>query len=149
MNQRQVFICLPYTSSRYTLYTHKYLFTVTEGRAGGVLNQREGERGYRSQTPVLKIPTWLNVRGVLGNKCAEWHNLKTVHYKEIIVSGNFLPWSISNMCVFCSILQGGSDKSGTTSELRRCIKSRFFILNILLRSISYVCRNVNRNKQTH
>ena len=46
-------------------------------------------------------------------------------------------------------IQGGSDISGTTSELRRCIKNRFFILIILLRSISYVCRNVNRNKQTH
>ncbi len=32
----------------------------------------------------------------------------------------------------CSVLQGGSDKSGTTSELRRCIKNRFFILIILL-----------------
>jgi hypothetical protein len=30
------------------------------------------------------------MRGVLGNKWAGWHNLKTVHFKETIVSGNFL-----------------------------------------------------------
>jgi hypothetical protein len=46
-------------------------------------------------------------------------------------------------------IQGGSDFSGTTSELRRCIKNRFFILIILLKSVPSVCRNVNRNKQTH
>jgi hypothetical protein len=29
------------------------------------------------------------VRGVLGNKCAGQHNLKTLHFKETIVSANF------------------------------------------------------------
>jgi hypothetical protein len=29
------------------------------------------------------------VRGVLGNKCAGQHNLKALHFKETIVSGNF------------------------------------------------------------
>jgi hypothetical protein len=30
---------------------------------------------------------------VLGNKCAEQHNLKTVHFKETLVLGNILAWS--------------------------------------------------------
>jgi hypothetical protein len=29
------------------------------------------------------------IRGVLGNKCAGQHNLKTLHFKETIVLGNF------------------------------------------------------------
>jgi hypothetical protein len=29
------------------------------------------------------------VRGVLGNKCAGQHNLKTVYFKETIISGYF------------------------------------------------------------
>ncbi len=44
---------------------------------------------------------------MLGNKCAELHNLRTVHFKEIIVSGNFLPW-LSAICVFY-LLQDGSE----------------------------------------
>jgi hypothetical protein len=42
----------------------------------------------------------LNLRGVLGNKCAGQHNLKTIFFKETIVSGPFLAWS-SAICVFC------------------------------------------------
>jgi hypothetical protein len=34
-----------------------------------------------------------HIRGVLGNKCAGQHNLKTLHFKETIVSGNIWPWS--------------------------------------------------------
>jgi hypothetical protein len=30
-----------------------------------------------------------NIRGVLGNKCAGQHNLKTLHFKETIVSASF------------------------------------------------------------
>jgi hypothetical protein len=40
-----------------------------------------------------------NIRGVLGNKCAGQHNLKTVHFREIFASGNFLAW-FSGVCVF-------------------------------------------------
>jgi hypothetical protein len=36
---------------------------------------------------------------VLGNKCAGQHNLKTVHFKKIFASGNFLAW-FSGVCVF-------------------------------------------------
>ncbi len=44
------------------------------------------------------------VRGVLGNKCAGQHNLKTVDFRETLVSGNFLACS-SAICVFiCSPL---------------------------------------------
>jgi hypothetical protein len=46
----------------------------------------------------------IHIRGVLGNKCAEQHNLKTVHFRETLVSGNFLACS-SAICVFiCSPL---------------------------------------------
>jgi hypothetical protein len=30
-----------------------------------------------------------SVRGVLGNKCAGQHNLKTLHFKETVVLDNF------------------------------------------------------------
>jgi hypothetical protein len=43
------------------------------------------------------------VRGVLGNKCAGQHNLKTVHFREIFASGNFLAW-FSGVCVFFTAL---------------------------------------------
>jgi hypothetical protein len=38
-----------------------------------------------------------NVRGVLVNKCAGQHSLKTVHFREILASGNLqlflrVPW---------------------------------------------------------
>jgi hypothetical protein len=39
------------------------------------------------------------VRGVLGNKCAGQHNLKTVYFGEKLASGNFLVW-LSGVCVF-------------------------------------------------
>ena len=32
------------------------------------------------------------VRGVLGNKCAGQHYLKTVHFRDKLTSGNFLAW---------------------------------------------------------
>ncbi len=41
------------------------------------------------------------VRGVLGNKCAGQHNLKTVHFRDTLASGNFLAWS-SEVCLFFS-----------------------------------------------
>jgi hypothetical protein len=44
------------------------------------------------------------VRGVLGNKCAGQHNLKTIHFKETIVSGNIWPWSSAICGFFCSAL---------------------------------------------
>jgi hypothetical protein len=39
------------------------------------------------------------LRGVLGNKCAGQNNSKTVHFREILASGNFLAWS-SAICMF-------------------------------------------------
>ena len=57
-----------------------YLFTLGGG-SGGELNQREGKRGNISQSWVENT---LNVRGVLGNKCAGHHNLKTVKIREIM-----------------------------------------------------------------
>ena len=46
----------------------------------------------------------LQIRGVLGNKYAGQHNLKTVHFREILASGNILAW-LSAVCVFfCSTL---------------------------------------------
>ena len=39
------------------------------------------------------------IRGVLGNKCAGQPNLKTVPFREILASGNFLAW-ISAVSVF-------------------------------------------------
>jgi hypothetical protein len=47
--------------------------------------------------------------GLLGNECAGWHNLKTLHFKETIISGNF-SMVISNMCFFAALylLQDGS-----------------------------------------
>jgi hypothetical protein len=47
-------------------------------------------------------PTYC-VRGVLGNKCAGQHNLKTVHFRETLASSNFLAWS-SAICVFFAAL---------------------------------------------
>jgi hypothetical protein len=45
------------------------------------------------------------VRGVLGNKCAGQHNLKTVHFREKLASGNFFGMVILAVCVFfCSAL---------------------------------------------
>jgi hypothetical protein len=51
------------------------------------------------------------VRGVLGNKCARRRNLKTIHFKETIVLGNFLPWSLA-VCVFFSALYLSQDGGG-------------------------------------
>jgi hypothetical protein len=46
----------------------------------------------------------IQIRGVLGNKCAGQHNLKTVHFREKLASSNFLAW-LSAVCVFfCSAL---------------------------------------------
>ncbi len=45
----------------------------------------------------------LHLRGVLGNKCAGQHNLKTIHIKDTIVSGNIWPRS-SAICVFFAAL---------------------------------------------
>ncbi len=44
------------------------------------------------------------IRGVLGNKCAGHHNLKTVHFREVVLaSGKFLAW-LSAVCVFFAAL---------------------------------------------
>jgi hypothetical protein len=41
---------------------------------------------------------------MLGNKCAGQRDLKTVYFKETIISGHFLAWSLA-ICVFlCSAL---------------------------------------------
>ncbi len=44
------------------------------------------------------------LQGVFGNKCAGQHNLKTVHFKETLASGNFLTWSSAICVFFCSTL---------------------------------------------
>ncbi len=45
-----------------------------------------------------------DVRGVLGNKCAGQHNLKTVHFRDTLASGNFWAWSSAICVFFCSAL---------------------------------------------
>jgi hypothetical protein len=45
-----------------------------------------------------------HIRGVLGNKCAGQNNLKTVHFRETLSSGNFLAWSSAILVFFCSPL---------------------------------------------
>jgi hypothetical protein len=45
-----------------------------------------------------------DIQGVLGNKCAGQHNLKTVHFKETLASDNFLAWSSAIGVSFCSAL---------------------------------------------
>jgi hypothetical protein len=66
-----------------------------------IQEDRETERWARAvDIPVIGDM----VRGVLGNKCAGQHNLKTLHFKETIVLGNFFAMVISNMCFFCSAL---------------------------------------------
>jgi hypothetical protein len=53
-----------------------------------------------------------SVRGVLGNKCAGQHNLKTVHFRDTHASDNFWAWS-SAICVFFAalyLLYEGSSK---------------------------------------
>jgi hypothetical protein len=45
-------------------------------------------------------------------------------------------------------IQGGSDISGTISKLHRYIKKSYFLLIILLKSISAVCRRVNKKTGT-
>ncbi len=45
-----------------------------------------------------------NIRGVLGNKCAGQHNLKTVHFRETLASDNFLAWSSAIRVFFFSAL---------------------------------------------
>ncbi len=43
--------------------------------------------GFPCTMPWQCVPDWKvpDVRGVLGNKCAGQHNLKTLHFKETIV----------------------------------------------------------------
>ncbi len=41
------------------------------------------------QYETMKLNNIANIRGVLGNKCAGQHNLKTVYFKETIISGYF------------------------------------------------------------
>jgi hypothetical protein len=51
----------------------------------------------------------LDVRGVLGNKCAGQHNLKTVHFIETLTSGNILACSSAIRVFFAALylLQDG------------------------------------------
>jgi hypothetical protein len=47
---------------------------------------------------------------MLGNKCAGQHNLKTVHFRETLASGNFLAWSSAIGVFFAALylpLDGG------------------------------------------
>jgi hypothetical protein len=44
----------------------------------------------------------IDIRGVLGNKCAGQHNFKTVHFREKLASGTFLAWSSAIRVFFCS-----------------------------------------------
>jgi hypothetical protein len=53
----------------------------------------------KTETTKLLFSATPDIRGVLGNKCAGQHNLKTVHFREIFASGNFLAW-FSGVCVF-------------------------------------------------
>ncbi len=46
----------------------------------------------------------MDIRVVLGNKCAGRHNLKTVYLKETLDSVNFLAWSSPSCACFCSAL---------------------------------------------
>ncbi len=62
---------------------------------------RDGEKPQRMMTDKCD---WMNVRGVLGNKCSGQHNLKTIHFKALIVYDNFLPWSSAICVFFCSAL---------------------------------------------
>jgi hypothetical protein len=58
----------------------------------------------RRLKPVQNRGHIAKIRGVLGNKCAGHHNLKTDHFRETLASGNFLAWS-SVICIFfCSAL---------------------------------------------
>ncbi len=58
-----------------------------------------------------------HIRGVLGNKCAGQHNLKTLHFKETIVSAYFQPWSSAICIFFCST-------PSTTGQWRRALLQR-------------------------
>jgi hypothetical protein len=41
---------------------------------------------------------------VLGNKCAGQHNLKTVHFRDTLASGNFWAWSSAiYVCFFAAL----------------------------------------------
>jgi hypothetical protein len=48
-----------------------------------------------------------------------------------------------------SKLQGGSDISGTLSMLHRRIKKTFFLFILSRKTVSAVCRSINRIIQTH
>jgi hypothetical protein len=47
------------------------------------------------------------------------------------------------------IIQGGSDISGTLSMLHRRIKKIFPLLIFFRKTVSAVCRNINKNNQSH
>ena len=68
------------------------------------------QTGRKKSFQIYSTST-VDVRGVLGNKCAVQHNLKTVHFRDTLASGNFWAWS-SAVCVFFSALylpqDGGS-----------------------------------------
>ncbi len=55
--------------------------------------------------PRFKIDVVIMIiRGVLGNKCAGQHNLKTVHFRDTLASGNYWAWSSAICVFFCSAL---------------------------------------------
>jgi hypothetical protein len=69
------------------------------------------ERWYRRSYKILdvkKVQPIAEIMGdlrcVLGNKCAGQNNLKTVHFRETLASGNFLTWSSALRVFFCSSL---------------------------------------------
>jgi hypothetical protein len=46
-------------------------------------------------------------------------------------------------------IQGGSDISGTLSKLHCRTEKHFFLLILLLQTVSAVCRSINKNNNTH
>jgi hypothetical protein len=80
----------------------------------GVVNSRQtltmGDLGEeatthtRNSSSTSQVSITINVRGVLGNKCAGQHNLKPVHFRDTLASGNFLAWSSAVCVFFCSAL---------------------------------------------
>ncbi len=52
------------------------------------------------------------------------------------------------MCLWAIYIQRGSDISGTLSKLHRCFKKTYFLLILVLQTISAACWTINKNKRT-
>jgi hypothetical protein len=52
---------------------------------------------------TFAINQFIPVRGVLGNKCAGQHNLKTVHFRKKLASGNFWHGYQEYVCFFAAL----------------------------------------------